>query len=51
MNQDGFMKVLTYKSVWANSDKEADTLYLHFRKPNHADRTSVVKGREMKNEE
>ena len=28
-----FMK---QKTVWANYDEEADVLYLHFKKPNHA---------------
>jgi uncharacterized protein YuzE len=29
-----FMK---HKNVWSNYDQEADTLYMHFKKPNHAD--------------
>ena len=29
-----FMK---HKNVWTNYDQEADTLYMHFKKPNHAD--------------
>ncbi len=34
-----FMK---YKNVWANYDKEADTLYMHFKKPNHADHSEMT---------
>lgn len=36
-----FKSVLPYfmkhKNVWSNYDQEADTLYMHFKKPNHAD--------------
>ncbi len=28
---------LKHKTVWASYDSEADVLYLHFKKPNHAD--------------
>ena len=34
-----FMK---FNTVWSDYDKEADTLYLHFKKPNHADRTDIT---------
>jgi len=34
-----FMK---YKNVWANYDKDADVMYLHFKKPNHADYTEMT---------
>lgn len=33
-----FMK---QKTVWANYDEEADVLYLHFKKPNHADHSEL----------
>jgi uncharacterized protein YuzE len=33
---------LKHGNVWANYDIEADTLYLHFKKPNHADRTEMT---------
>jgi uncharacterized protein YuzE len=33
---------LKHKNVWANYDKEADTLYLHFKKPNHADNSEMT---------
>ncbi len=35
---------LKYKTVWASYDNEADVLYLHFKKPNHAD-DSEINGR------
>jgi uncharacterized protein YuzE len=28
---------LKHKSLWVDYDEEADTLYLHFKKPNRAD--------------
>ena len=34
-----FMK---QKTVWANYDEEADVLYLHFKKPNHADHSELT---------
>ncbi len=34
-----FMK---YKNVWTSYDKDADTLYLHFKKPNHADHSEMT---------
>jgi len=33
---------LKFKNVWANFDEEADVLYLHFKKPNRADRTEMT---------
>ena len=30
------------KTVWANYDEEADVLYLHFKKPNHADHSEMT---------
>lgn len=27
---------LKYKKIWVDYDQEADVLYLHFKKPNHA---------------
>lgn len=34
-----FMK---YKNVWTSYDKDVDTLYLHFKKPNHADHSEMT---------
>lgn len=31
-----------YKNVWTNYDEEADTLYMHFKKPNHADHSEMT---------
>ena len=33
---------LKYPNVWANYDKDADTGYLHFKKPNHADYSEMT---------
>lgn len=33
---------LKHKNVWANYDEGADTLYLHFKKPNHADHSEMT---------
>ena len=33
---------IKHKIVWTSYDKEADTLYLHFKKPNHADHTEMT---------
>ena len=33
---------LKHKNLWANYDLEADTLYLHFKKPNHADNSEIT---------
>ncbi len=34
-----FMK---HKNVWTNYDLEADTLYMHFKKPNHSDYSEMT---------
>ena len=34
-----FMK---HKNVWTDYDQEADTLYMHFKKPNHADHSEMT---------
>ncbi len=34
-----FMK---HKNVWTSYDDEADTLYMHFKKPNHADHSEMT---------
>ncbi len=34
-----FMK---HKNVWSNYDQEADILYMHFKKPNHADHSEMT---------
>jgi uncharacterized protein YuzE len=33
---------IKHKHVWANCDEEADVLYLHFKKPNHADSSELL---------
>lgn len=33
---------LKHKTVWANYDDAADVLYLHFKKPNHADNSEMT---------
>ena len=33
---------LKHKNVWANYDEEADVLYLHFKKPSHADNSELL---------
>ena len=33
---------LKHKTVWSSYDKEADVLYLHFKKPNHADDSEMT---------
>ena len=33
---------LKYKKVWADYDEKADILYLHFKKPNHADNSEMT---------
>lgn len=30
------------KKIWADYDKEADILYMHFKKPNHADNSEIT---------
>jgi uncharacterized protein YuzE len=34
--------LLKVGNVWSDYDPEADTLYLHFKKPNHADRIEMT---------
>jgi uncharacterized protein YuzE len=33
---------IKYKKIWADYDKEADILYMHFKKPNHADNSEIT---------
>jgi len=33
---------LKYKKVWADYDEKADILYMHFKKPNHADNSEMT---------
>lgn len=33
---------LKHKTIWASYDNEADVLYLHFKKPNHADNSEMT---------
>ena len=33
---------LKHKNVWASYDQEADVLYLHFKRPNHADHSEMT---------
>jgi len=33
---------LKHKNIWANYDEDADILYLHFKKPNHADHSEMT---------
>ena len=33
---------IKYKNVWMNYDRDADTVYLHFKKPNHAEYTEMT---------
>ena len=33
---------LKHKTVWASYDSEVDVLYLHFKKPNHADDSEMT---------
>ena len=34
---------LKYKKIWVDYDQEADVLYLHFKRPNHADNSEITK--------
>jgi uncharacterized protein YuzE len=34
-----FMK---HKNVWTNYDQDADTLYMHFKKPNHSNHSEMT---------
>ena len=33
---------LKHKAVWASYDNEVDVLYLHFKKPSHADNSEMT---------
>ena len=33
---------LKHKNVWTDFDTEADVLYIHFKKPNHADSSEMI---------
>ncbi len=33
---------LRHKTVWSSYDDEADVLYLHFKKPNHAEDSEMT---------
>ena len=33
---------LKYKKVWVDYDKETDIMYMHFKKPNHADNSEMT---------
>ena len=33
---------LKHKTVWSSYDSEADVLYLHFKKPSHADNSEMT---------
>ncbi len=33
---------IKHKNIWSDYDAEADTLYIHFKKPNHADNTEMT---------
>ena len=33
---------LKHTNVWSSYDSEADVLYLHFKKPNHADNSEMT---------
>lgn len=33
---------LKHKTIWTSYDSEADVLYLHFKKPNHADNSEMT---------
>ena len=35
-------KLLQYKRIWTTYDKEADVLYLNFKKPSHADDSELT---------
>ncbi|HSU49382.1 MAG TPA: DUF2283 domain-containing protein [Segetibacter sp.] len=33
---------IKHKNLWSSYDNETDTLYLHFKKPNHADNSEMT---------
>lgn len=34
--------MLKHKNLWSSYDEEVDVLYLHFKKPNHADDSELT---------
>jgi uncharacterized protein YuzE len=34
--------LLRHENMWSSYDKEADVLYLHFKRPAHADRSEMT---------
>ena len=34
--------MMKHQNLWTNYDQEADVLYLHFKKPNHADESELL---------
>ena len=34
--------LLKFNNLWANYDREADVLYVHFKKPSHADNSELT---------
>jgi uncharacterized protein YuzE len=34
--------LMKIKTIWADYDEEADVLYMHFKKPNHADHSEMT---------
>jgi uncharacterized protein YuzE len=33
---------IRHKNIWSDYDVEVDTLYVHFKKPNHADHSEMT---------
>lgn len=33
---------IRHKNIWSDYDSETDTLYVHFKKPNHADNSEMT---------
>ncbi len=40
--QDIMPFLLRHENMWSSYDKEADVLYLHFKRPAHADRSEMT---------
>jgi uncharacterized protein YuzE len=34
--------LMKIKNIWSDYDEEADVLYMHFKKPNHADHSEMT---------
>lgn len=34
--------LIKHKTIWSDYDTEADVLYLHFKKPSHADNSEMT---------